>query len=111
MLVAIVSQDSFLLVLMGYRTIAVRYVGQWGLAQMCLCENKHQGGLSQLLGTALAANLPERVLHDMGYPNDSIAISCDVGPLSPSGCQLSIRAVESTALHLGSLALSLSLSL
>ena len=34
-LVAIVSQNSFALVFMGYRTIIARYVAKWGIAQMC----------------------------------------------------------------------------
>ena len=42
--VAIVSQNSFVLVFLGYRTIIARYVAKWGIAQMCLCETKHQGG-------------------------------------------------------------------
>ena len=28
----------------GYRTIIARYVAEWGIAQMCLCETKYQGG-------------------------------------------------------------------
>ena len=28
----------------GYRTIIARYVATWGIAQMCLCETKYQGG-------------------------------------------------------------------
>ena len=57
MLVAIVSQNSLVLVLMGYRTIIARYVAKWGIAQVCLCETKCQGGGgSQHFGGA--ANLP-----------------------------------------------------
>ena len=44
--VAIVSQNSFVLVLMGCRTIIARYVAKWGIAQMCLCRTKYQGGVS-----------------------------------------------------------------
>ena len=40
----IVSQNSFVLVFVGYRTIIARYVAKWGIAQMCLCEIKYQGG-------------------------------------------------------------------
>ena len=29
---------------MGYRAIIARYVAKWGIAQMCLCESKCQGG-------------------------------------------------------------------
>ena len=43
-LVAIVSQNSFVLAFMGYRTIIARYVAKWGIAQMCLCETNYQGG-------------------------------------------------------------------
>ena len=50
MLVAIVSQNAFVLVLMGYRTIIARYVAKWGIAQMCLCETKYQGGYRTILG-------------------------------------------------------------
>ena len=50
MFVAIVSQNSFVLVLMGYRTIIARYVAKWGIAQMCLCKTKCQGGYRAILG-------------------------------------------------------------
>ena len=50
MLVAIVSQNSFVLVFMGYRTSLARYVAKWGIAQMCLCEAKYQGGYRTILG-------------------------------------------------------------
>ena len=43
-LVAIVSQNSFVLVVMGCRTIIARYIAKWGIAQMRLCETKYQGG-------------------------------------------------------------------
>ena len=42
--VAIVSQNSFVRVFMGYRTIIARYGAKWGIAQMCLCGTKYQGG-------------------------------------------------------------------
>ena len=38
-LAAIVSQNLFVLVFMGYRTIIARYVAKWGIAQMRLCKN------------------------------------------------------------------------
>ena len=49
-LVAIVSQNSFVLVFMGYCTIIARYVARWGIAQMFLCEAKHQRGYCTILG-------------------------------------------------------------
>ena len=53
-LVAIVSQNSFVLVFVGYRTIIARYVAKWGIAQMCLCETKYQeGGIAPFLGGVL----------------------------------------------------------
>ena len=79
-LAAIVSQNYFVLVFVGYRTIIERYVAKWGIAQMCLCETKYQGGgIAPFWGSA---NLPEKVSRDMGYRSDSIAISRDMGPLS-----------------------------
>ena len=79
-LAAIVSQNSFVLVFAGYRTIIARYVAKWGIAQMCLCETKYQGGcIAPFWGSA---NLPEKVSRDMGYRSDSIAVSRDMGPLS-----------------------------
>ena len=81
-LAAIVSQNSFVLVFVGYRTIIARYVAKWGIAQMCLCETKYQGGgIAPFWGSA---NLPEKVSRDMGYRSDSIAISRDMGPLRGS---------------------------
>ena len=52
-LVAIVSRNSFMLVFMGYRTIFLRYVAKLGIAQMCLCETKYQGGVSRHFGEVL----------------------------------------------------------
>ena len=43
-LVAIVSQNFLVLVFMGYRTFIARYVAKWGIAGMCLCKIKCQGG-------------------------------------------------------------------
>ena len=51
-LAAIVSQNNFVLVFMGYRTIIARYVAKWGIAQMRLCETKYQGGVSHRFGGA-----------------------------------------------------------
>ena len=51
-LVAIVSQNVFVLVFMGYRTIVARYAAKWGITvtQMCLCQTKYQGGVSHHFG-------------------------------------------------------------
>ena len=65
---------------MGYRTIIARYVARWGIAQMCLCETKYQGG--GIAPLWVSASLPEKVLRDIGYRSDSIAVSRDMGPLS-----------------------------
>ena len=54
---------------------------------MCLCETKYQGGgIAPFWGSA---NLPEKVSRDMEYRSDSIAISRDMGPLSPPPAPLS----------------------
>ena len=53
--VAIVSQNSFVLVFMGYRTIIPRYVAKWGIARMCLCKIKYQGGVSHHFGGVLTS--------------------------------------------------------
>ena len=45
-LTTIVLQNFLVLVFMGYRTIIARYVATWGIAQMCMCETKYQGGAS-----------------------------------------------------------------
>ena len=55
MLVAVVSQNSFVLVFVGYRTIIARYVAKRGIAQMCLCENKYKGGISHHFGRVLTS--------------------------------------------------------
>ena len=83
-LVAIVSQNSFVLVLMGYRrisyrTITARHVAKWGIAQMCLCETNYQRGDCTIWG---AANLSFKVSRNMGHRGESIAVSRDMGPLS-----------------------------
>ena len=61
-LVAIVSQNSFVLVFVGYRTIIVRYVAKWGIAQMCLCETKYQEGVSHHFGEVLTSLKKYRVI-------------------------------------------------
>ena len=55
-LVAIVSRNSFVLVCVGYRTIIVRYVANWGIAQVCLCETKCSGGVSHHFGGVLTSD-------------------------------------------------------
>ena len=42
--VAIVSQNCFVFLFVVYRTIIARYVAKQGIAQMCLCKTKDQGG-------------------------------------------------------------------
>ena len=80
-LAAIVSQSSILcLFLWGIRTIIARYVAKWGIAEMCLCESKYQGGVSHHFGGAPTSLKKYR--RDMGYRSDSIAVSRDMGPLS-----------------------------
>ena len=68
-------------VFMGYRTIIAQCVVKWGIAQICLCETKYKGGgIGPFRGSA---NLPKKVSRDMGYRSDSIALSRDMGPLTP----------------------------
>ena len=40
---------------MGYRTNIARYVAKWGIAQLCLCKTKCQGGVSHLFGGVLTS--------------------------------------------------------
>ena len=54
-LAAIVSQNSFVLVFTGYRTIIARYVAKRGIAQMCPCKTKCQGRVSHHFGQALTS--------------------------------------------------------
>ena len=53
-LAAIVSQNSFVLVLLGYRTIIARYVAKGGIAQVC-AKLSTKGGYRTIWGSA---NLP-----------------------------------------------------
>ena len=69
----------FVLVFLGYRTSIARYVAQWGIALMCLCKIRHQGGIASYWGIA---GMAEKVSRDRGYRSDTIAISRDMGPLS-----------------------------
>ena len=80
--VAIVSQNLFVLVFMGYCTIVARYVAKWGIAQMCQCKTTCREGIAPFW---VCASLPENVSRDMGYRSDSIAISRDMGPLRICG--------------------------
>ena len=69
MLVAIVSQNSFAFVFVGYRTFFIaQYVAKWGIAQMCLCELSTKGGIAPFGGSA---KLFSKVSRDMGYRSDS----------------------------------------
>ena len=71
--------NSFVLSLMGYRTIIARYVAKWGIAQMGLCEIKYKGrGVLHHFGGVLTSL--EELLRYMGYRSASIAISRDMEP-------------------------------
>ena len=54
-LLAIVSQNYFVLVFVGYRAIIARYVAKGRIAQMCLCETKYEGGVSHHSGELLTS--------------------------------------------------------
>ena len=49
-LVAIVSQNSLVLVFMGYHTIIARYVAKSGIAWMCQCKLSTKGGYCTIWG-------------------------------------------------------------
>ena len=51
MLVAIVSQDSSVLVSVVCRTIILPCIAEWGITEMCLCETKYQKGISHHFGS------------------------------------------------------------
>ena len=77
MLVAIVSQNYFVSVFMGHRTIIARYIAKSSIAQMCLCETKYQGqgGIAPFWESA---NLPEKVffhVSDCGVTTDSCPLA------------------------------------
>ena len=81
MLSAIISQNFFVLVFLGYRTSIARYVAKWGIALICLCKKKApKGGIAPCWGIA---GMAEEVSRDRGYRSDSIAVSRDMGPLRP----------------------------
>ena len=56
-LVAIASQNFFVLVFMEYRTIIIiaRYVATWGIAWMCLCKIKYHWGVSHHFGGVMTS--------------------------------------------------------
>ena len=54
---------------------------------MCLCDTKYQG--EDIAPFWRHVNLPEEVSRDMVYRSDSIAILCDMGPLS-QGCSATL---------------------
>ena len=64
---------------MRYRAIIAWYVAKWGIAQMCLCETKHQGEYRVFMGECYP---PWKVSRVMGYRSDSIAISRSTRPPS-----------------------------
>ena len=65
-----------MLVFLGYRTSIARYVAKWGIALICLCKRRHQGGgIAPSWGIAAMA---EKVSRDRGYRSDTIAISRDM---------------------------------
>ena len=51
----IVSQNSLVLASLGHRTTIAQYVAKWGIAQMCLCEDKYHGVASRHFGGALTS--------------------------------------------------------
>ena len=64
-------------------------ISLWGIAQMCLCETKCQGGVSHHFGGVLTSLT--RYCAKLGYRSNSIAISRDLRPRrwpssSYSGC-------------------------
>ena len=80
-LAAIVSQNSCVLVFMGIAQLS-RDMLQNGVSHRCACVKLiAKGGIAPFWGSA---NLPEKVSRDMGYRSDSIAVSREMGPLSPT---------------------------
>ena len=69
-----------MLVFLGYRTSIARYVAKQGIALICLCKTRHEGGgIAPCWGIA---GMAEKVSRDRGYRSDTIALSRDMGPLS-----------------------------
>ena len=69
----------FVLVFMGYRTIIMRYVAKWGIAQLCWCETKCPKGIAWFWGEC---HPPLQGIAAIW----SIAISRDMGSLCLHGC-------------------------
>ena len=83
-LVAIVSQNHFVLVFIGYRTIIARYVAKWGIAQMCLCETKCPGGVSHHFGGTPTSLKTYRAIWGIAAIVSQYLF--DMGPLSVCEC-------------------------
>ena len=75
MLVAIVSQNSLVLVFMGYRTIIARYVAKWGYRTNAPVTLSTKGGYHTVWGSA---NLLLKLPCSMAYRSDSIAVARDI---------------------------------
>ena len=76
-----------MLVFLGCRTSIARYVAKWGIALMCLCKRRHQGGgIAPCWGIA---GMAEKASRDRGYRSNTIAISRDMGPRSVAAVLLS----------------------
>ena len=74
----------------SYRAIPVTIVSR-GIAQMCLCETKCQGGVSHRFGGVLTSVKK--------YRSDSIAISRDMGPLRDQCAHPFVRRIVLGSLH------------
>ena len=68
--------NFFVLVFMRYGTVIARYVAKWGIALMCLCKIRYQGGGSHNFGGVLTSLKKYRAIWG------SIAVSRYMGPLS-----------------------------
>ena len=55
-----------------------RYVAEWGVAQMCLCNSKCHGGKGLSCHFGASSKLTEKNRATRGY---SIAVLQDMGPL------------------------------
>ena len=76
----------FVLVLWGIEQLS-HHTLQKGVSHRCACAQlsiKEGGGIAPFWG---APNLPQKVSCAMGYRSDSIAISCDMGSVSPTQLQ------------------------
>ena len=61
-LVAIVSQNSFVLVFVGYRAIIARYVAKWGIAQTYRVKLSTKGEVSHHFGGVLTSHEKYRAI-------------------------------------------------